>query len=77
MNYAISSVDIGFDYVRFIDEHLPILQLEFHLLTGNCFNLAWLYVLALNFSGNYMVCKYFDQFVFVFRLQKTLNRSFR
>ena len=56
VNYAIGGVDISFDYVRFVDEHLPILQLEFHLLIGNCFNLARLYVLALNLSGNYMIC---------------------
>ena len=56
MNNAIGSVDVSFDDVRFVDEHLPVFQLEFHLLTGNCFNLAGLYILALNFSGNYMIC---------------------
>ena len=77
VNYAIGGVDISFNYVRFVDEHLPVLQLEFHLFIGNCFNLARLYVLAFNFSGNYMICQDFYQFVFVLRLQKTFNCSFR
>ena len=32
VNNAIGSVDVSFDDVRFVDEHLPVFQLEFHLL---------------------------------------------
>ena len=68
VNNTISSADIRFDHVRFVDEYLSVLQFEPHLLIGNCLNLAGLYVLALHFSGNNMICENFGQLISVFRL---------